>query len=98
VPATDAISVMVGAAASTVQAQDVPSGACMVAFGCNVDFYVSFGSTNANVPSTSSTAGTTTNRSIFNPTARNFGSTLSCTGLSVAFVSSGVLTMEWFGR
>lgn len=93
---TDAIGTMV-AAAGTAQAFDTPSGAGFVSFASNgIDFYVAFGSTNAAVPTTSSTPGTTANRSIPNPDVRNIGSTASCTGISIVSPSTGVIVMEWF--
>lgn len=93
---TDAIGTMVSVA-NTAQAFDTPAGAGYVSFSSNsIDFFVAFGSTNAAVPTTSSTPGTTTNRSIPNPDVRNIGSTASCTGISIVSASVGVITMEWF--
>jgi hypothetical protein len=93
---TDAIGTMV-AVAGTAQAFDTPSGAGYVSFSANsIDFYVAFGSTNASVPTVSSTPGTTANRSIPNPDVRNIGSTLTCTGISIVSPSTGIIVMEWF--
>lgn len=82
--------------AGTGQAFDVPTGAGYVTFSASVDFWVRYGSTAASIPTTSST-GSSTNAEL-NPTARNVGSTLSCTGVSVISASTGYLTMNWFGR
>jgi hypothetical protein len=45
--------------------------------------WISFGSTSAAIPTTSSTAATTTN-SVLNPGPRFLTSTAACTGLSLA--------------
>jgi hypothetical protein len=94
---SDAIGTVV-CVAGTAQAFDTPAGAGFVSFSPTggIDFYVAFGSTGATVPTTSSIAGTTANRSVANPTVRNIGSTLSCTGISVVSGSAGVVTVEWF--
>lgn len=94
---TDAIGYMI-AAAGTAQAFDTPSGAGFVSISQSggIDVYVAYGSTNAAVPTTSSTPGTTANRSILNPDVRNIGSTAACTGISIVSPSTGVIQMEWF--
>lgn len=94
---SDAIATMVSVA-GTGQAFDTPTGAGFVSFGANVDFWVRFGSTVATVPTTSSTANTTANTSVLNPTVRNIGSTLACTGISIVSASTGYIVMEWFLR
>lgn len=93
---TDAIGTMVSVA-GTAQAFDTPTGAGFVSFSSNnIDFYVAFGSTNAAVPTTSSTPGTTANRSVPNPDVRNIGSATVCTGISIVSPSTGIIVMEWF--
>lgn len=82
--------------ANTGQAFDVPTGANYVVFGANTDFFARYGSTAASVPTTSST-GSSTNAEM-NPTARNVGSTLTTTGLSLVAASAGIVTMSWFFR
>ncbi len=82
--------------ANTGQAFDVPTGTNFVNFSSNVDFFVRYGSTAASIPTTSST-GSSTNAEL-NPTVRNIGSTLSCTGVSVVSAFAGILTMGWYGR
>jgi hypothetical protein len=82
--------------AGTGQAFDVPAGGHYVVFSGSVDFWVRYGSTAASIPTTSST-GSSTNAEL-NPSSRNIGSTLSCTGLSVVSASTGYLTMAWYGN
>lgn len=94
---TDSISNIVFAA-NVAQAIDVPTGAGYVNFSANVDFWVAFCSTTVFIPTSSTTAGSSSNTSIINPTARNFHSTQSCTGISVISASSGYLALEWFTR
>lgn len=77
--------------ANTGQAFDIPTGAGIVSFGANVDFYVQYGSTAAAVPTTSSTA--TSTNSELNPTARSVSGT---TGFSIVGPSAGVVTMSFF--
>jgi hypothetical protein len=95
--ASDAIGTAV-CVAGAAQAFDTPAGAGFVSFSAvsGLDFYVAFGSTGASVPTTSSTAGSTANRSVLNPTARNIGSTQSCTGISIVSGGAGIVVMEWF--
>lgn len=83
-------------AAGTAQAFDVPTGGCIVAFGSDVNFWVSWGSTAASIPTTNST-GSSTNAEM-NPLQRNIVSTAACTGYSVVSPSSGYLTASWYGR
>lgn len=73
---------------------DVPAGAGFFNLSCNVDVWVSYGSTVANIPSTNSTAGTSTAE--FNPTIRNLGSTQSCTGIAIASEFAGKGSISWF--
>jgi hypothetical protein len=83
-------------AAGTGQAFDVPTGGAYCLFSSNVDLWVRYGSTAASIPTTSST-GSSTNAEL-NPTARNIGSTLGCTGISIISASSGYATMAWYTR
>ena len=82
-------------AAGVGQAFDVPSGAGIVGFSFNADIWVKYGSTGAQVPTTSQSSASSTGSEL-NPTIRNIGSTLACTGISVvsAVVAAGSLT--WF--
>lgn len=93
VPFSDTVQQAVLVAA-TGQAFDTPTGAGFVVFSSNVDFFVRYGSTAASVPSTSSTGSSTTSE--MNPTARNVGSTLGCTGISLIAASAGIVTMAWY--
>lgn len=82
--------------AATPQAFDVPTLGSYVVFGANTDFFVRWGSTQASVPTTSST-GSSTNSEL-NPTARNIGSTLDCTGYSIVSAAAGIVTASWYTR
>lgn len=87
-PNNVAVAVLV---ANTPQAFDVSSGAGLVSFGSNVDFYFRAGSTAIAVPTTSSTA-TSTNGEL-NPTARSVSGT---TGFCLVSPSGGVVTMSFY--
>lgn len=76
------------------QAFDVPTGAGFVAFAFDNSFWVKYGSTGALVPSTSSSAGTTSSE--LNPTARNLSSTLACTGISIVSDYATKGSLSWF--
>lgn len=77
------------------QAFDVPTGMGIVGFSMSADFWVKYGSTAAAVPSTSSTAGSSTPE--LNPTYRNIGSTLNCTGISIISESTGCKgSINWY--
>ena len=62
------------------QAFDTPTDAGFVVFAINSDYWVRYGSTGAVSPTTSSTGAS---GSELNPTSRNIGSTLACTGISI---------------
>lgn len=81
-------------ASSIGAAFDTPTGAGFVVFGSNGDFMARYGSTAASIPTTNST-GSSTNAEM-NPTARNVGSTLSCTGISLIAASACIVTLSWF--
>jgi hypothetical protein len=88
------------AVAGTGQAFDVPAGAplCWSSRGSGIDYLGALRlDGNASIPTTSSTPGSSTNAEL-NPSSRNIGSTLSCTGLSVVSASTGYLTMAWYGN
>ena len=80
-------------AANTGQAFDVPAGHSFVLFSLNADFYARYGSTSAQVPTTTSTGST---GSELNPTARNIGSTASCTGISIIAPAAASGSLSWF--
>ena len=77
----------------TAQAFDTPTGMCFASFAMNNDVWVSYGSTAAAVPSTSSTAAT---GSELNPTIRNIGSTLATTGISLVSDYATKGSINWF--
>ena len=79
--------------ANTGQAFDTPAGMGSVLFSMNADFYARYGSTAAAVPTTSSTAAT---GSELNPTARNIGSSLTTTGISLISESAAKGSLAWF--
>lgn len=81
-------------AANTAQAFDTPTGMGYVAFSFDQDFWVKYGSTAAAIPSTSTTAGTSSPE--LNPTIRNLASTASCSGISIvsAFGCNG--SLAWY--
>jgi len=76
------------------QAFDTPTGMAIAAFSMNNDFWVKYGSTGATVPSTSSTAGSSSPE--LNPTMRFVGSTLSCTGLSIVSDFAAKGSINWY--
>ena len=82
-------------AAGTGQAFDVPSGAGLVGFSFNTDIWVRYGSTSAQVPTTSQSSASSTGSEL-NPTIRNFGSTLGCTGISIVSAGAGAGSLTWF--
>ena len=73
---------------------DTPTGMGFVAFAMNQDFWVTYGSTAAAVPSTSSTSGST--NSELNPTMRRIGSTASTTGISLVSDSPAKGSLNWY--
>lgn len=81
-------------AAGTGQAFDVPTGMAFVAFSSNVDFWVQYGSTAATIPTSSTTAGTSSPE--LNPTIRNIQSTATTSGISLISASTGVCSMTWY--
>ena len=82
-------------AAGTAQAFDVPSGAGFVAFSFNTDIWVKYGSTGAQVPTTSQSSASSTGSEL-NPTIRNIGSTLACTGVSIVSAAAAAGSLTWF--
>jgi hypothetical protein len=85
-------------AAGVGQAVDVPAGANLANFSSNgIDFWVRFGSTAAAIPTTSTTAGSST-LSILSPEARTLGSTLGCSVISIISPSSGYALVEFFSK
>lgn len=83
-------------ASSVAQAFDVPAGMGYVNFAFNADVWAKYGSTQATIPATTSTAGTT--NSELNPTARNIGSTVACTGISIISASACAGSLSWFSK
>jgi hypothetical protein len=78
----------------TGQAFDTPTGARYGMFTFNVDIWVAYGSTGATSPAASSTVGST--KLELNPTIRNIGSTLDCTGVSVYSDLTGKGVIVWY--
>lgn len=78
------------------QAFDVPTGARVCVFAFNQDFWARYGSTNAAAPSSSSTVGSSTLASELNPTARDIGSTVNTTGISVYSDSAAKGSIAWY--
>ena len=87
-------AVVLATGSSNAQAFDTPAGMGYVGFSMNQDFWVDYGSTAAVIPSSSTTAGSSSPE--LNPTYRNIGSTLSCTGISIAseYITKG--SINWF--
>ncbi len=81
-------------AAGTGQAFDVPAGAGYVAFSFPSDFWVKFGSTGVVIPTSSTTAGSTSPE--LNPTARNIGSSAGCTGISLISATTQAGSISWY--
>ena len=82
-------------AGGAAQAFDVPPGAGVVAFSFNTDFWVKYGSTGAQVPTTSQSSASSSGSEL-NPTIRNIGSTLACTGISINSAGAGAGSLCWF--
>lgn len=82
---------------SNAQAIDTPAGSGYAIFSFNQDFWVRFGSTAATAPSTTGLSSQSSGSEL-NPTARNFGSTLGCTGISIAseYVTKG--SIAWYSK
>lgn len=90
----DVVTAVVLATGTTnAQAFDIPAGMSIASFSFNSDFWCGWGSTGVNIPSTSSTAST---GSEFNPGTRNFGSTLACTGISLAAEVATKGSIGWY--
>lgn len=87
-------AVVLATGSSNAQAFDVPTGMAFACFAFNADVWVKYGSTAVVIPSTSTTAGSSTPE--LNPTTRNLGSTQSCTGISLAseYVTKG--SINWY--
>lgn len=81
-------------ASSVGQAFDLPAGAGIVGFSFPDNFWVKYGSTSALVPTTSTTAGSSSAE--LNPTIRNVGSTQSCTGISIISVNAQAGSITWW--
>ena len=81
-------------AAATGQAFDVPAGMAFVAMAFNVDVWAKYGSTTARIPTSSTTAGSSSSE--LNPNVRNIGSTQACTGISLISASSGEGMLNWY--
>lgn len=77
------------------QAFDVPAGMGYAAFSFNADFWVAYKSTGAAIPSSSSTANTTSNAEL-NPTIRNIQSTAACTGISLIAAAPASGSIAWY--
>lgn len=76
------------------QAFDVPAGMGFVGFSLTEDFWVKYGSTAAAVPSTSTTAGTSSPE--LNPTYRNLSSTAKTTGISIVSDAAAKGSINWY--
>lgn len=87
--------VVLSSGSSAAQAFDTPAGAGYVAFSFNTDIWVRYGSTAATPPTTTSTGSS---GSELNPTIRNIGSTLSCTGISIASDTPGKGCLIWASK
>lgn len=79
---------------SNAQAFDTPAGAGYVNFSFNVDLWVNYGSTVLAIPSSTTTAGTSSGE--LNPAMRNIGSTQACTGIVLASEYAGKGSISWF--
>ena len=96
IPATPDYVQAVSLSSGVGQAFDIPAGMGYVGFSMNADFWAKYGSTAALVPSTSTTAGSSTPE--LNPTIRDFGSSLGCTGISLVsdFACKG--SLSWYSK
>jgi len=88
-------------ASSVAQAFDTPAGMGMVALSFDSDVYVSYGSTGALYPTTSTTAGTSSAERIpgaaASPTIRNIVSTARTTGISIIGPATAIRgSLSWY--
>lgn len=96
---SDTFGSIIISSAGAVQASDWPTGAKRVAFSGEMNFYVNWASTKANIPTTFS-SGTTVSSGMneLNPGVRNISTDLS-TGYSIIAPTSGVITAQfWSGQ
>lgn len=91
------VHVVLATGTSNAQAFDVPTGKGVLVPSFNTDFWMSYGSTAASIPSTSSTANTTSNAEL-NPGARYLSSTAACTGISIASEVACKGSLAWYSR
>lgn len=89
------VHVVLATGSTNAQAFDTPAGARYVNINFNSDVWVTYGSTAAAIPSTTSTAATTSNAE-FNPSVRNIVSTASCTGISLAAEVATKGSLAWY--
>ena len=80
---------------SNAQAFDNPiAGGGYVNLAFNTDVWVKYGSTACVIPSSTTTAGSSTPE--LNPTMRNIHSPLACTGISLAAEIAGKGVISWY--
>lgn len=89
--------VVLATGSSNAQAFDAPAGRPIANFSFNADVWVSYGTTAAAIPTTTSTASTTANAEL-NPSTRNLGSTVACTGISLASEVAAKGSISWYAK
>lgn len=91
------VHVVLATGSTNAQAFDVPTGMSVVVPSFNGDIWVTYGSTAAAIPTTSTTAATTSNAEL-NPGARHVVSTASCTGISLCSEVAAKGSLAWYAR
>ena len=86
--------VVLSTGSSNAQAFDVPTGMRFAGFSMDHDFWVKYGSTAVAIPSTSSTAGSSSPE--LNPTYRDLQSSAACTGISIASEYATKGSINWY--
>lgn len=93
-PADTVTSVAVTTSGQTI---DVPTGASFVEYTGTNPAIISFGSTGATYPATTSTAGSSNGAYLNSGEARFIGSTASCTAITLLSSAAGAGTLQWWG-
>lgn len=95
---SDTFGSIIVSSAGAIVAQDWPAGAQRVAFSGEMNFWVNWLSTKANIPTTNS-SGTTASSGAneLNPGVRNISTNLS-TGYSVIAATSGLISAQFWRR
>lgn len=100
----DCVASVIGTTAGVIVAMDWPSSTGplrpdIASFAASVPFYLNEGSTKAAIPTTNTTGTTlSSDRNVFVNQEAIYQIPGGSTGFSVAFPSSGILTIEFFKK